>query len=184
MSRASRVASVVTLWGCAMLCAGACSEASADSPFAFPETLEAAHAPVVDPTWTFTHQDGVSQSLGDLAGHLVLVQRWATWCRPCVQELPSVAALVDAFRGQRLRVLLLSDESPDVVRRFAEQSGFRLPFVHAVTTVPSAFDVGGRLPATFLLDERGRLLHEFVGQADWNAPEVHAYLRGLLDLSH
>jgi cytochrome c biogenesis protein CcmG, thiol:disulfide interchange protein DsbE len=123
---------------------------------------------------------------GDLAskrGKVVLVNFWATWCPPCVAEMPSLERLHKALAPEGLAVLTVStDEDEAELRRFVAEHALTLPVLE---------DPGGRVaaeqyrttgyPETFVLDRGGRVLQHVVGPAEWDSAERLAYFRRLLE---
>jgi len=121
----------------------------------------------------------------DLASHrgkVVLLNFWATWCPPCVAEMPSLERLHRALGPEGLAVVTVStDEDEEVLREFVAELGLTLPVL---------LDPGGRVaagayrttgyPETFVLDRSGVLLRHHVGPAEWDTPEALANFRELI----
>jgi len=116
-------------------------------------------------------------------GKVVVVNFWATWCPPCVAEMPSLERLHRALSPEGLSVIAVStDEDEAELRRFVSERGLTLPVLK---------DPGGRAaageyrttgyPETFVLDREGRLLEHVVGPAEWDSAERLARFRGLLE---
>jgi beta-lactamase regulating signal transducer with metallopeptidase domain/thiol-disulfide isomerase/thioredoxin len=107
--------------------------------------------------------DGKPIALGDFRGKFVLVDFWATWCGPCVAEMPNLKAVHDAFGNDpRFAMVSLSvDEKPDAPRQFAMNQGLNWPQVFlgdwSLTNVPNAWAVHG-IPAVFLISPDGKIL--------------------------
>ena len=124
---------------------------------------------------------GGTGDIGALRGRVVLVNFWATWCPPCVQEMPSLERLHRALGGEGLSVLGVSvDEDEAAVREFVSRHGMTFPILR---------DPGGRTaasyrttgyPETFVIGPDGTILRILVGPAEWDTPEALAYFRGLL----
>ena len=114
-------------------------------------------------------------------GKIVVLNFWATWCPPCVAEMPSLERLHRTLSPEGLSVIAVStDEDEADLRRFVSE--------HALT-LPVLKDPGGRVageyrttgyPETFVLDRAGRLLEHVVGPAEWDSSERVAALRRLL----
>ena len=116
-------------------------------------------------------------------GKVVVLNFWATWCPPCVVEMPSLERLHRTLGPEGLAVVTVAtDEGPAALREFVED--YQL-------TLPVLLDPGGRsaaadyrttgYPETFVLDRQGVLLRHYVGPAEWDTPEALAHFRGLLE---
>lgn len=124
--------------------------------------------------WSVRTLTGEDIVLGDLEDEVVFLNIWATWCKPCIAELPSITALAEA--AEDVRFLLVSNEDPEVVAKFVEQRDFDLPFVTAESR-PELFTTRG-IPATFVL-HRGQILFRHTGSADWNDAAFRDWLIAL-----
>ncbi len=127
--------------------------------------------------------DGTPRTLADFQGSALVVNFWATWCAPCVREMPALDRLSAAVADGGIRVLALSEDrgGAAIVERFYEENGIR----HLPVTV----DRGGKvvralttpgLPMTVLIDTEGREVGRVVGVAEWDAEETIAFLRDCL----
>ena len=125
---------------------------------------------------------GAEEDLASRRGRVVVLNFWATWCPPCVAEMPSLERLHRALSPEGLAVVTVStDEDEAELRRFVAERAITLPVL---------WDPGGRVaageyrttgyPETFVIDRGGRLLKHVVGPAEWDSPEQIAYFRGLL----
>lgn len=122
-------------------------------------------------------------SLSAFEGEVLVVNLWATWCAPCVEEMPTLAALQRTFEG-RLRVIPISvDGEGDLDRarqKLAELSGGDLPFFSDITR-GVLFDVrASGMPVTIVYDRNGEELARLSGGADWASPEAHALMEGVV----
>lgn len=134
------------------------------------------------PELHFTTRDGKPVSLADFRGHFLLVNLWATWCGPCVREMPSLQQL-QVRLGDRLEVLAISEDrgGAQAVDPFLTQHRLdRLAvYLDPKTAALQAFGLQG-LPTSFLIDPKGRILGQLEGAADWNAPDMVARLEKYL----
>jgi thiol-disulfide isomerase/thioredoxin len=134
------------------------------------------------PELAFTSRDGTPLRLADFRGRVVLVNLWATWCGPCVREMPSLDRL-QAKVGDRLLVLAISEDrgGAHVVDPFLEKLALAhlAIFLDASSAAQQAFKVRG-LPTSFLIDRDGRILGSLEGGAEWDAPEMVARLERYL----
>lgn len=122
--------------------------------------------------------DGRRLELSALAGRVAVVHVWATWCGPCVRELPQIQALADSLSGDGVAVVAVSDEDPKKVRAFLEKRGLRLPAYVAREPLPKEFRTPA-IPATFIVAPDGAIVAKHVGAAGWDHESVRRYLRGL-----
>ena len=127
------------------------------------------------PDFAFTLLDGTTEKLSNLRGRVVLLNFWATWCVPCLQELPALNRLQAAYGPLGLTVVTLSDEAPDVVRAFNERT--------PLATTNGTVDPRGPLPdpyrrtlsvrpTTYIIDRAGVIRSFGVGASTYEAFEV------------
>jgi thiol-disulfide isomerase/thioredoxin len=143
--------------------------------------IQPAPAPV--PAIRFVDGDQKERTLDDFRGRVVLLNFWATWCEPCVKEMPSLANLQAALAGERFLVLALSQDRGGLplVERFYRDHGLTGldMFVDKTSTASRSFKLRG-LPTTVLIDGEGREIGRLEGAADWSAPEAVALMRHYL----
>jgi thiol-disulfide isomerase/thioredoxin len=150
-------------------------EAQAEAPVRpVAGVLDRSHAGTPAPAFTFEGPDGKPATMADFQGRPVLVNLWATWCAPCVIEMPSLDAL--AMReGDALQVLTLSQDLDGraLVTRFFAQRNFRA--IDAYLDPQMQFMTERRLetlPTTILYDAQGKEVWRMVGRADWESERV------------
>lgn len=132
------------------------------------------------PEHEFMREDGITASLADFKGKVVLLNIWATWCGPCRHEMPTLDRLRTLLGGDDFDVVALSIDRGDVevVRSFFRETGIEnleIYIDHAGKTA-RALKVAG-LPTTFLIDRYGRKAGMFVGPAEWDSPDAISFLR-------
>ncbi|MSO71315.1 MAG: TlpA family protein disulfide reductase [Alphaproteobacteria bacterium] len=135
------------------------------------------------PSTRFIDPAGKPVTLAALRGKLLLVNFWATWCVPCVHELPSLERLQTALGSDKFQVVLVSEDrgEADEVRRFLTKIG--LPKMPSYRDPPlalfRAFD-GHGLPTTVLIDPQGNEIGRLEGDAAWDQPDALALIRHFL----
>ncbi len=140
------------------------------------------------PAADFSYPDittGRPFSLADLKGRVVLVNVWATWCPPCVREMPSLQALHEALHRRGLVVVgvnVRDRKSAPAVAQWLTERNLTFPNVKASDDGPN-FPSGFRVPQTFLIDRRGRLIANKAGAADWADTSIRVIVEALLDTS-
>lgn len=127
------------------------------------------------PELTLNDLQGVSRSLADYRGQMVLVNLWATWCPPCKQEMPALQAFYDKYREYGFVVIAIDDGEPrgDVVR-FVEEYGLTFPIWldPTYTATDRAFHAPS-LPTSFVIDRNGTIQLTWVGGINFEMLEKH-----------
>jgi cytochrome c biogenesis protein CcmG, thiol:disulfide interchange protein DsbE len=133
------------------------------------------------PGFELTAPDGSGVSLSDYRGKWVLLNFWATWCPPCIQEMPSLDRLHQEFEDRGLVVLGVSvDTEKQAYERFIERWNLSFPIVRdPEMSVPSRYGTN-KYPETFLINPEGKVVRKYVGPENWMNPEIVNYLRSLL----
>jgi len=146
----------------ALCCAGELAEVDATSPLA---------ASLPDLT-------GGQHSLDELRGKVLLVNFWASWCPPCVEEMPSIQRLADALQGKPFAALAVNvGESALRVKAMVKRVGLRLPVLLDRDSATFQAWEASVLPTTYLLDAAGVPRYVGRGPLEWDSAEV----RGLVD---
>jgi thiol-disulfide isomerase/thioredoxin len=148
------------------------------------EALKPIEPPTEAPDITFTGQDGNQHHLSEFRGRGMVINFWATWCAPCVAEMPSLSALSKTLAPADIAVLPLSSDrgGADVVGRWFQ--------THDVTGLPvlidpkgeaaRAFDARG-IPTTVVIDREGRARAKVEGAADWSTPAAVTLIERLVN---
>ena len=125
--------------------------------------------------------DGRQIHLSDLRGKVVVLNFWATWCPPCVEETPSLNQLQAKIAPQGGMVLGVSvDEDPDAYQNFLHQYQVAFPTFRDPTK-KIALDYGTSMyPDTYVIDRSGRIARKFVGPQDWMEGDIAAYLQSVM----
>ena len=140
-------------------------------------------APRPLPEIEFEDGNGEALTLADLRGKTVLLNVWATWCVPCREEMPTLDALEAELGGPGFEVVPLSVDraGPEVVRKFYAEIGIEHLGLYIDASMRASFDLQAPgLPTTLLIDSEGRELGRLVGPAEWDTPEMIAFLKNHL----
>lgn len=132
-----------------------------------------------DKLWQVTDMQGNKHVLQDLMNDKpVFINFWATWCPPCVAEMPGIADLYEKY-GDRVSFIIATNESSHTVSAFAEKRQYTsLPF-YQYRSVPSVFQTES-IPATFLVSKSGRVVISKKGAAHWNSDGMNQIIDQLL----
>ena len=136
------------------------------------------------PEFAFTDANDKPLSLADYKGKTVLLNFWATWCGPCIKEMPSLDKLQAELGKDRFLVLPLSLDGPSrpkVAPFYTDRKLANLGiYFDKGKKVMSALDVSV-LPTSILIDGQGRELGRLEGEADWDKPEAIALMKAAVD---
>jgi len=128
--------------------------------------------------WKVYDLQGNEHLFSDLNKKPVFLNLWATWCPPCIAELPSIQDLHRDF-GDRVSFILLSNENPKTVKAFAEKKGYQnMDFYYSPTT-PSDFATKS-IPTTFVISTEGKVVINKKGAARWSSGKMENLLNSLI----
>jgi len=124
------------------------------------------------------------RTLADYAGHVVLLNVWATWCGPCRVEMPSMEALHRDFAPKGLRVVAVSIDQiagAPQIREYARELGLTFDILHdSSQAISRAYQVQG-YPQSFVIGRDGTIRRKWIGAEDWNSPSNRALMTALLE---
>lgn len=128
------------------------------------------------PAPQFVMGDGTrTVDLSKLRGRVVVLNLWATWCAPCIEELPSLLALQKQM--PELSIVAVSmDQDPDVYKRFLVEHHVDLLTVRDEDQKVNALYGTVQIPETYIIDKQGVLRRKFIGAQVWTSPEITSYL--------
>jgi cytochrome c biogenesis protein CcmG, thiol:disulfide interchange protein DsbE len=119
--------------------------------------------------------------LSDLRGKVVVLNFWASWCAPCIEETPSLIALQQRIASRNGVVLGVSiDEDASAYEKFLRDQHINYP-TYLDPSKKIATDYGTSMwPETYIIDRRGVIVRKIIGPQDWNSPELLAYFDAIL----
>lgn len=124
---------------------------------------------------------GAPLSLHDLRGKVVLVNFWATWCEPCVTEMPALQRLREKLGPRDFEILAVNlQEGPAKIHAFVEKSGVSFPIVRDTDGAVARAWGARTLPASYLVDRDGRIRYAVVGDPDWTSTALMNTIRTLI----
>ncbi len=124
---------------------------------------------------TFLDLDGKPLEIADFAGQRVFLNYWATWCAPCIREIPSILRAADALADEGYLFLFASDESIAEIQDFLGDYGFDGNFIK----LNGFFGSMGvqAVPSSVLYGEDGEILKSWLGEEEWDSPALLSQLR-------
>ncbi|GAB5400365.1 MAG: redoxin domain-containing protein [Aureisphaera sp.] len=133
---------------------------------------------ISDYHWPLENLNGNELNLTVSTGKVILINSWATWCPPCVAELPSLQNLYDAY-GDRVDFYFISSENPATLRRFMDTKGYDLPVYVSGLQTPDAL-ISNSIPTTYVISKSGKIVMHKTGAARWDSDNVTELLEELL----
>ncbi|WP_238395838.1 TlpA family protein disulfide reductase [Pontibacter pudoricolor] len=125
--------------------------------------------------------DGKQVSFESLKGKVVFMNIWATWCPPCVAEMPNIQSLYEKVGSDKIAFVMLSvDEGGmDKVKKFISKKGFTFPVYMPASQLPQEF-YSNAIPTTFIISPEGKIVAKQEGMADYDTKEVQEFLKNLV----
>jgi len=122
------------------------------------------------PQMTLIDIEGENHRLADYRGQVIVMNFWATWCPPCIEEIPMLIEVQKERRDRGLRMLGPALDDPAPVKRFSEEYGINYPVFAAPSQIGPALstmgDTQGALPYTVILDRQGRMVESHHGKLE------------------
>jgi thiol-disulfide isomerase/thioredoxin len=137
------------------------------------------------PAVAYSDADGGEVRLSDYRGQVILVNFWATWCGPCVEEMPALDRLQGELGGEDFQVVTVSlDRSMDEVLEFFERMELEnLPIIHDTNLASFSQIRTPGLPTSILYDRQGRELGRVTAPAEWDSEDAKALIRAAINRS-
>ena len=133
------------------------------------------------PFFSITTEDGRKISTADFGGKILVLNFWATWCPPCVQEMPSLSEFARQMRPLGVVVLGVSiDKNREAYKRFLAMSKLQFPTAHDPAADISTDYGTFKWPETYVIDRSGRVVRKYVADRDWMSDEILSDIKTLL----
>lgn len=152
-----------------------------DSPFS-PSGTPLLEKGVPAPSFSLPGLDGKNVSLADFKGKVVLLNIWATWCAPCVAEMPSMEKLYQELKGEDFELLAVSvDESgAEAVKPFMDKHKLGFPvLLDTMGEIKNRYQATG-IPESFIIDKDRIIVEKIIGPRDWAASGAIRYFRNII----
>jgi peroxiredoxin len=119
-------------------------------------------------------------TLSEYRGQVVVLNFWATWCAPCVEEVPSLVEMQRRLKAKGVTVLAVSvDVDQDAFRQFVKNHNVNLVTVRDPSGKSNQLYGTFRFPESYIIDREGVMRRKFIGAVDWTAPEITDFLSKL-----
>lgn len=131
-----------------------------------------------DYDWELVDLEGNRKNFAHSEGKVTIINFWATWCPPCIAEMPSFQSLYDDYEG-KVDFYFISSEKNEVLENFMSKKAYDFPVFQPASKIPEKL-LNNSLPTTYVISKNGEIVIEKEGAADWNSEEFRNSLEGLL----
>lgn len=121
-------------------------------------------------------------NMADYKDKVIFLNFWATWCMPCVAELPSINKMYLSLKNKDIAFLLISNEQPEKVKHYHERKKYDVPF-HIIDKdgfIPQQY-YSRSIPTTFIINKKGRIVKSTVGPEDWDDEKFIETINALIE---
>ncbi|WP_405205765.1 TlpA family protein disulfide reductase [Aquimarina sp. LLG6339-5] len=129
--------------------------------------------------WKLHGVNTESMNFNIAEGKVVLLNYWATWCPPCIAEMPSLQKLYNDYQDKVVFVFLTEDDDPEL-NKFMSDKSYNYPIYRSLSKQHPKPFVHKPIPGTYLIDKKGNIVIHKVGAADWNTEKVRATIDQLI----
>ncbi len=144
-----------------------------------PDRVEPYEEIVLDSyNWNLKDRQGNNFNFEQVRGEVVLVNFWASWCPPCVAEMPDLDKLYNDYED-KVVFLFIARDKVEKVDAFLEKNNYELPVYYELSPTPEVLD-NNSLPTTYILDKKGAIVVAETGAASWNSKKTRSLLDDLL----
>jgi len=133
-----------------------------------------------DYNWEFKDISGNTVNLSDFENKVVFMNFWATWCPPCVGEMPAVQDLYNTYKDdERIQFLMLTDDDPEKIKNFIKKREYTFPVFRYQFRPPNVFQ-SSVIPTTYIISKKGKIKVKETGASNWNGKTTKELINKLL----
>jgi len=131
-----------------------------------------------DYRWKLKSIDNQDYDFSQAKDKVILINFWATWCPPCIAEMPALQELYDDY-NDKIEFLLVSEENRPVIQKFIDKHDYTFKVFKPLTNIPKNLQTRS-IPRTFIIDKAGNIVIDKSGAANWNSKDVRNILDNLI----
>lgn len=124
--------------------------------------------------WQLTDDKGSQIDFNDFNDKVIVINFWATWCPPCVAEMPSFQKLYDKYQDKVIFLFVANDKT-EKVNKFMIDKSYHFQNFYEVSNTPPEL-ISSSIPTTFIINKRGNIIMKKKGAANWNSDFIHTFL--------
>jgi thiol-disulfide isomerase/thioredoxin len=147
---------------------------------ATPATLTSTTGSMAGAGFQMTTLDGKIVPFESLKGKVIFLNVWATWCPPCIAEMPNIQSLYEKVGSDKIAFVMLSvdQKGMEKVKKFIDRKGFTFPVYMPASQMPEEFS-SPAIPTTYIISPAGKIVAQQNGMAEYDTPEVIEFLQKL-----
>ena len=127
---------------------------------------------------TLLDENGATKSLAEFKDKVIFMNMWATWCPPCISEMPNINKLYKEMGDEVAFVMVSLDEDFETAKAFNKRKGYNLPIYTLQSNRPPMYQ-SSTVPTTYVIDAKGELVLTHKGMSNYNTSKFKKFLRGL-----
>lgn len=151
------------------------------SPANTSDLIEASSTSMAGAGFKMRTLDGKTVSFESLKGKVIFMNIWATWCPPCIAEMPNIQRLYDKVGSDKIAFVMLSVDEGGVekVQKFIDKKGYTMPVYLPMSQLPQEF-YSNAIPTTFIISPDGKIVAKQEGMAEYDTKEVRDFLQSMI----
>ncbi|TCK66621.1 thiol-disulfide isomerase/thioredoxin [Winogradskyella wandonensis] len=134
-----------------------------------------------DYNWSLIDETGKSYNLKNSKGKVIIINFWATWCPPCIAEMPSLQKLYDKY-GDNAEFIFVTDDSIDKIEAFKAKNSYTFPVYQTASNPPDGLTTKS-IPRTVIINKKGEIVIDKSGAVDWYNSKIQEQIELLLKAS-
>ena len=137
--------------------------------------------PEPDLDWSLKDINGTQINMNEFDGKVKFINLWATWCPPCIGEMPEIEELYNKFKdNENVAFFMISDENTAKIKEFIDKRNYSFPVYQSLSTNPIGLR-SNSIPATYILSKKNEIVLKEIGAANWGSKKTQEIINGLLN---
>jgi thiol-disulfide isomerase/thioredoxin len=128
--------------------------------------------------WKLRDESGAVYDFNNVKGKVAVINFWATWCAPCIAEMPSLEKLYTQYKDDVV-FLFVTNDRKELIAKFKQNKNYTFPSYQPITNTNNLFEVKS-IPRTFIIDKKGKIAIDKSGAVDWSSQSVQDEIDMLL----
>lgn len=129
--------------------------------------------------WKLTNESGDTFNFEEIKGKVTVINFWATWCPPCIAEMPSLQKLYSKYKDDVEFLFVTSSDTKEIIKAFKAKNNYTFPVFQAKTNPPNILKTGS-IPRTLIINKKGDLVIDKSGAVDWFGNNIQKEIDNLL----